>query len=100
MDKNSFTLVDEEGRETSYDVLFTFDNEETNKSYIVYTDNRRDEAGNIQVYASIYDPNDPNSRLEAITTEKEWKVIDTILETLQEEVKKKQAEMIQQGNEQ
>lgn len=100
MDKNSFTLVDEEGRETSYDVLFTFDNEETNKSYIVYTDNTRDEAGNIQVYASIYDPNDPNSRLEAITTEKEWKVIDTILETLQEEVKKKQAEMIQQGNEQ
>lgn len=100
MDKNSFTLVDEEGRESSYDVLFTFDNEETNKSYIVYTDNTKDQEGNIQVYASIYDPNDPNSKLEAITTDKEWKVIDTILETLQEEVKKKQAEMMNQGNEQ
>ena len=28
-------------------------------------------------------------RLEAIETEKEWKVIETILETLQEEIKKK-----------
>ena len=50
----------------------------------------KDEAGNIEVYASIYDPNDPHSKLEAIETEKEWKVIETILETLQEEVRKAQ----------
>ena len=36
--KNQFTLIDEEGKEVVYDVLFTFDSEETNKSYIVYTD--------------------------------------------------------------
>ena len=39
------------------------------------------------VYASIYNPEDPNSKLEQIETEKEWKVIDTILKTLQEEIK-------------
>ncbi len=100
MNKNSFTLIDEEGKETVYDVLFTFDSEETNKSYIVYTDNTKDEAGNIQVYASTYDENDPTSRLGAIETEKEWKVIETILETLQEEVKKKQEEMINESSEQ
>ena len=66
MEKNSFTLIDEAGHETVYDVLFTFESEETNKNYIVYTDNTKDVAGNIQVYASIYDPNDPNSKLEAI----------------------------------
>ena len=49
-----------------------------------------DDKGNIQVYASIYDPENPNSKLESIETEKEWKVIETILETLQEEIKKKQ----------
>ena len=43
----------------------------------------------MEVYASIYDPENPNSRLEPIETEKEWKVIETILETLQEEVRKK-----------
>ena len=89
MKKNSFSMIDENGNEVVYDVLFTFESEETNKNYIVYTDNHKDDNGNIEVYASIYDPNDPKSRLEAIKTEKEWKVIETILETLQEEVKKK-----------
>ncbi len=89
MKKNSFSMIDAEGNETVYDVLFTFESEETNKNYIVYTDNTKDETGNIEVYASIYDPNDPHSKLEAITTEKEWKVIETILDTLQEEVRKK-----------
>lgn len=90
MKKNSFTLIDEEGKEVVYDVLFTFESEETNKNYIVYTDQTKDENGNIQVYASTYDPEDPNSKLGVIETEKEWKVIETILSTLQEEVKKKQ----------
>ena len=89
MKKNSFSMIDENGNEVVYDVLFTFESDETGKNYIVYTDNTRDEAGNIEVYASIYDPEDPKSKLEAITTDKEWKVIETILETLQEEVRKK-----------
>ena len=88
MKKNSFTLIDDNGNEVVYDVLFTFESEETNKNYLVYTDNSRDEAGNVEVYASIYDPDDPHSKLEAIETEKEWKVIETILQTLQEEVRK------------
>lgn len=92
MKKNSFSMIDENGREVVYDVLFTFESDETGKNYIVYTDNSKDENGNIEVYASIYDPENPNSRLEAITTDKEWKVIETILETLQEEVRKKKNE--------
>ena len=88
MKKNSFTMIDEAGNEIVYDVLFTFESEETHKNYILYTDNTKDAEGNVEVYASIYDPNDPNSKLEAIETEKEWKVIETILETLQEEVRK------------
>ena len=89
MKKNTFSMLDENGNEVVYDVLFTFESEETGKNYIVYTDNQKDETGNIEVYASIYYPDDENGRLEAIETEKEWKVIETILETLQEEIKKK-----------
>ncbi len=92
MNKNTFTMIDENGKEVVYDVLFTFESDETGKNYIVYTDNRRDEKGNVEVYASIYNPNDPKSKLEAIQTEKEWKIIETILETLQEEVRKKKNE--------
>ncbi len=98
MKKNTFSMLDENGNEIVYDVLFTFESDETGKNYIVYTDNQKDEVGNIEVYASIYDPNDPQSKLEAIETEKEWKVIETILNTLQEEVKKKRDSM--ENNEQ
>ena len=88
MDKNTFTVLNDDGTEVTCHILFTFDSEETKKSYIVYTDDSKDADGTIQVYASIFDPNDPNTKLEAIESEKEWKVIESILETLQEEVKK------------
>lgn len=88
LENNTFTVIDDNGREIVYHVLFTFESEETNKSYIVYTDNSKDETGQIQVFASIYDPNNPQSTLEAIETEKEWQVIETILSTIQEEVQK------------
>ncbi|MCI8569204.1 MAG: DUF1292 domain-containing protein [Bacilli bacterium] len=100
MKKNTFTMLDENGNEVVYDVLFTFESDETNKNYIVYTDNKKDETGNVEVYASIYDPNDPKSKLEAITTEKEWKVIETILDTLQEEVRNKMGKSEQENIEQ
>jgi len=87
--KNTFKVINDQGQEILCDILFTFDSEETKKSYIVYTDNSRDIEGNIQVFASIYDPKQDNPRLEPIETEQEWKIIETILNTLQEEIKKK-----------
>ncbi len=89
MEKNQFTIVDENGKELVFDVLFTFDSEETKKSYIIYTDNSKDEAGNIKVYASTYKPDDPSDGLRNIETQKEWTVIETILNTLQEKIKEK-----------
>ena len=92
MEDKSFTLVNEEGIETKYDVLFTFDSDDTKKSYIAYTDNTYDEDGNISVYASTYDPNSEEMVLGEITTDKEWKVIETILNTIQKELRKKAEE--------
>ena len=91
-EKNSFTVINDEGKEVVCDVLFTFDSEETGKSYIAYTDNTKDETGNVQVYASIYNPEEDNPELKPIESDKEWKVIETILETLQEEVKNKMSD--------
>jgi uncharacterized protein YrzB (UPF0473 family) len=95
-EKNSFKVINDNGEEIMCDILFTFDSEETGKSYIVYTDNSKDEKGNIQVFASIYDPNEEDQRLEPITTDSEWKVIETILNTLQEEIKNKLGESSEQ----
>ena len=85
--KNKFIVINDEGKEIECEVLFTFESEETNKNYIVYTDNSRDEIGNIKVYASIFDPNSDTTKLDPIETEKEWNMIESILETLQEEAK-------------
>lgn len=89
---NTFKVINDDGQEITCDILFTFDSEETKKSYIVYTDNSRDAEGNIQVFASIYDPKQDNPRLEPIESEQEWKIIETILNTLQDEIKKKTEE--------
>ena len=51
----------------------------------VYTDNTLDEEGNTKVYASIYNPDQDETKLLPIETEKEWKIIETILEELQNE---------------
>ena len=98
MENNSFTMLNEAGEEVKYDVLFTFDNEETNKSYIAYTDNTYDDDGNISVYASTYDPNSSEVILGKIETENEWKVVETILNTIQQEVR--QADNIENSIEQ
>ena len=88
MDKNTIKVTNDKGEQIVCDILFTFDSEETGKSYIVYTDNTKDENGKVRVYASIYNPSDPKTKLEDIKTDKEWKIIDTILQTLQEEITK------------
>ena len=50
-----------------------------------YTDNTIDEEGNTKVYASIYNPDQDETKLLPIETEKEWKIIETILDELQNE---------------
>ena len=86
-EKMTFKVVNSEGKEVEYEVLFTFDSDETNKSYMVYTDDSKDENGNIRVFASSYIPGEETTELLPIETEKEWKIIETILKELQEDQK-------------
>ena len=85
-EKNTFKIVNENGEEVMCDILFTFDSEETKKSYIVYTDNTTDEDGSIRVYASVFDPSGANPDLLPIESEKEWLVIENILASVQEKI--------------
>ena len=81
----TFKVINDEGKEIECEVLFTFESDETKKNYIVYTDNTIDEEGNTKVYASIYNPDQDETKLLPIETDKEWKIIETILEELQNE---------------
>lgn len=82
--KNFFTVIDENGNETECEILFTFESEETKKNYIAYTDHTEDKDGNLKIYASIYDPNSESGTLTPIETEKEWKIIESIIESIKE----------------
>lgn len=82
-----FRMIDEKGKIKECEVLFTFENDETGKNYIVYTDYSEDSEGNMRVFASIYTPGDDRSQLLPIETAEEWKIIETILSELQNEVR-------------
>ncbi len=92
-EKMTFKITNDEGKEVECEVLFTFESDETGKNYMVYTDNTTDEEGNTKVYASIYNPEKEDQVLQPIETDKEWTIIETVLNELQEEAKK-------EGNEQ
>lgn len=86
-ERMTFKVMNENGKEIECEVLFTFQSSETGKDYIVYTDDTMDELGNVKVYASIYNPNEEELKLTAIETEKEWKIIETVLNEIQQELK-------------
>ena len=90
-----FKAIDDEGRQLDCEALFLFESPETKKHYIVYTDHSIDDEGNTKVYASIYNPEDLKSDennefaalpLKPIETEKEWKIIETILNEMQAQI--------------
>lgn len=86
--ENIFTIIDNKGKERKCEVLFTFESDETKKNYIVYTDNTLDSEGNVRVYASIYNQKEKGVELEPINSEREWKIVETILSSISEENKK------------
>lgn len=91
-EKMTFKALNKDGVEVECEVLFTFESDETKKNYMVYTDNTTDENGNVRVYASIYNPDQPESDLIPIESEAEWKIIETILEEIQAEVRESASE--------
>lgn len=68
-------ITDSFGREIAYEILCAFKLEKTGKNYVVYTDNTNDENGYLNIFASIYYPQD-NSKLDSIKTEEEWQEVE------------------------
>ena len=79
-----FVLEGEDGVEKEYQKLFAFESSETNKNYIVYTDNTKDDSGNLRVYANVYEKN--GKVLGALETEEEWYTVESIYAKLSEKV--------------
>ncbi len=90
--ENTFKVIDREGKEIEFEILFTFESDETKKNYMVYTDNTKDDEGNTKVYASVFNPEAEPLELLPVETEREWKIIETIITSITEESKKEKKE--------
>lgn len=86
-DSNYFTVTDKNGKDAEYEILFTFESEETNKKYIVYTNNELDKDDMIKTYASIYEEEDKLLKLTPIEDDKEWNLVEKLIDQATQEIK-------------
>lgn len=77
------TIVDEEGNESLYEILFTFDSEDYNKSYVlVYPAGSHDEEDvELQAFSYTEQEDGSSGSLEPIETDAEWDMIEEVLNT-------------------
>ena len=78
-------LIDENNEEKEYDILLTFDLEESNKNYMAYTDNSKDENGNTKIFVSSFDPNEDEYKLNPLSDE-EYDMCKEVIESLYENI--------------
>ena len=85
MRSNRFSIINDEGKHVKCKILFTFDSAAMGKSYIVFTDDTKDEDGNTNVYSAVYDPEGPRKQvLASIEDPQELKHIESIMNNLVE----------------
>ncbi len=82
-EEKTMKVITEDNEEKEYKILCAFKLPSTNKNYIVYTDETRNEKGEIEVFASIYYPDD-DTRLDEVKTQEEWDAIQAVLDNLHE----------------
>lgn len=74
LEENKIVVVDENEKEIEMEILFTFENDEFKRKYVLYV-NPEDETG--EVFVSVY--TDEGELLE-ISDEKEWEMIEEVFE--------------------
>ena len=79
MEANKIQVIDDQGNELEYEVLFTFNNDELNKQYVLYYDSSLEEPN---VYASIYDD---EGKLFPIETPEEWEMVEEVFQSFMAE---------------
>ena len=81
MEMNTLTVIDENGQELEFEILFTFDSPEYNKNYVVYMSPDEadlDDDGFPEIHVSSYTVNEDGEGggLEPIEDEAEWDMVE------------------------
>jgi len=85
-EKERIIIPDENGDEHLFEVLFTFDVDETEQSYIAVVPAEQAEDEEVEVYAFRYEEQENEDfTLYPIDSDEEWNMVEEMLNTLAEE---------------
>ena len=82
---NEKLQIEKNGKIVDCDILFTFDSEDTMKSYVGYTDHSFGSNGRKNIFVSAYNPLKAKIELEDITDERELKMVSEVLNQIDKE---------------
>ena len=82
---NLITLVDDQGNESLYEILFTFESEDYGKSYILLIPAGSEPEEQVDVLAFSFNPNEDGDATDAelydIESDEEWDMVEGVLDT-------------------
>ncbi|MCD8511667.1 MAG: DUF1292 domain-containing protein [Bacillus sp. (in: Bacteria)] len=88
-DEESQIVIEDNGEEHLFNILFTFDVDATGKSYMVLepegTDAESDDEEEVEVYAFRYELEEGDYKLIQIETDEEWDMVEELLNTFSEQ---------------
>ena len=82
VEKKIMSIVAEDGSIEEVEVILAFEFKDTNKEYVIYTKNEKDENENITVYVSNVDRSSGNPKLMGVDDEEEWNRVKDVLREL------------------
>ena len=74
MNRLQFEVTNKDGGKLLCETIATYHDDDTNKDYIVYTDNTHDEENKLRVYYSLYEMKEKGIKLIEATTADEKRV--------------------------
>lgn len=80
MEKDTIKIIDENGQERVVDIVAFFTLKSNRKKYLIYTENKKDEKGNVEIYTSELTENDKGAIILAgVEDEMVWNDIKQVL---------------------
>ena len=81
-EKKVMSIVSNDGAIEDVEVILAFEFKDTNKEYVVYTKNEKDENENVTVYVSNVDRSSGSPKLMGIEEDEEWNRVKDVLREL------------------
>ena len=81
-EKQMMSIVAQDGSIEEVEVIIAFKFKDTQKEYVIYTKNEKDDKGLITVYVSNVDRSSGETKLYGVDDEAEWNKIKDVLREL------------------